>query len=76
MTNNDGVDVKLARIEVHLAQLTEQIARMTTLLLGVDGKPGLIVRVDRLEQGEARRSKFIWLALGASLAALAKAAVS
>lgn len=70
---NDGVDVKLARIEVHLAQLTEQIGRMTTLLLGVDGKPGMVVRVDRLEQGEARRSKFVWLALGAALTALAKA---
>lgn len=70
---DDGVDVKLARIEVHLAQLTEQIGRMTTLLLGVDGKPGIVVRVDRLEQAEARRAKFVWLAVSAALASLAKA---
>ena len=36
-----------------------------------EGRPGLKIEVDRLKQSEARRSKFMWTALGASLAALA-----
>lgn len=69
----DDQDIKLARIEVQLTQLTQQIGQALTLLLGVEGKPGIIVRLDRVEQAEARRSKFVWLALGAALTALAKA---
>lgn len=71
----DGVEVKLARIEERLTTITSQLAQLSTLLLGVDGKPGIVVRLDRIEQTEGRRSKFVWLALGAALTALAKSLV-
>lgn len=72
MSDNDEVSVKLARIEVHLSNLTKQIGDAIGLLQGKDGKPGMIVRLDRVEQAEARRAKFVWLALGAAFTALAK----
>lgn len=75
MMDDTETNVKLARIEVHLAQLTTQIAQVSTLLLGVDGKPGIVVRLDRLEQAESRRTKLLWLAVGAALTALAKSLV-
>lgn len=72
MDSTESVEVKLARIEVHLAQLSDQLARMNTLLVGVNGSPGIVVRLDRLEQSEGRRTKLVWLALGAAASACAK----
>jgi hypothetical protein len=68
----DGVEVKLARIEERLANIQNQLAQFASLLMGVDGKPGIVVRLDRIEQAEGKRSKFLWLALGAALTALGK----
>jgi hypothetical protein len=72
MESTEGVEVKLARIEVHLTQLSEQLTLMTGLLVGANGSPGIVVRLDRLEQSEGRRTKLVWLALGAAGSALAK----
>lgn len=72
MEDHGETNVKLARIEVHLAQLTAQIAQMATHLLGIDGKPGIVVRMDRLEQAEQRRSRLIWLSLSVAGTALAR----
>lgn len=72
MESTEGVEVKLARIEVHLTQLAMQLTSMTSMLVGADGRPGIVVRLDRLEQSESRRTKLVWVALGAALSAVAK----
>lgn len=69
---DDSVDVKLARIEERLAVITAQLAQLSAHLLGVDGKPGIVVRLDRIEQAEAKRSKFMWIAIATAVAALGK----
>lgn len=71
----DGVEVKLARIEERLLTIVAQLGSLTTLLMGSDGKPGIVVRLDRIEQAEGKRSRFVWLALGAALTALGKSVV-
>ncbi len=68
----DGVEVKLARIEERLSTIQQQLTQFGTLLMGVDGKPGIVVRLDRIEQAEGKRSKFVWLAVGAAITALVK----
>jgi hypothetical protein len=40
---------------------------------GHDGRPGIVMRIDRLEQIEVRRSKVVWLTFSTALAALATA---
>lgn len=71
----DGVEVKLARIEERLLTIVAQLGSLSTLLMGNDGKPGIVVRLDRIEQAEGKRSRFVWLALGAALTALGKSVV-
>jgi hypothetical protein len=34
-----------------------------------NGKPGIIIRLDRLEQDAKRQSKLIWLIIGAAITA-------
>ena len=38
-----------------------------------NGKPGILIRLDRLEQDARRQAKLIWLVVGAALTALASA---
>jgi len=38
-----------------------------------NGKPGLTLRLDRVEQKEQRRGKLLWLITGATIAALVSA---
>jgi hypothetical protein len=66
-------DVKLARIEVLLGTLTRQVGELATLLLGKDGNPGVVVRLDRIEQSHARLMKFAFLLAGGAGTALGKA---
>jgi hypothetical protein len=40
---------------------------------GRDGRPGIVMRIDRLEQIEVRRAKVVWLTFSTALAALATA---
>jgi hypothetical protein len=70
---SDSEDVKLARIEVLLGALTTQVAEIAILLLGKDGNPGVVVRLDRIEQSHARLMKFALLLAGGAGTALGKA---
>ena len=70
---NDDVNVKLGQIEVQLSQLLIQLSQVTTLLQGTNGQPGIVVRLDRLEQAESRRSRLLWVAVSAAAGALLKA---
>lgn len=70
--SQEDVEVKLARIEVHLSQLTTQLAQISAALTGSNEAPGMVVRLDRLEQAESRRAKLVWLAISAAITALVK----
>ena len=41
-----------------------------------NGKPGIQLRLDRLEQDAKRQSKLIWLIIGAAITALASGLVA
>ncbi len=76
MAEENDMNVKLARIEVHLSQVTTQISQVLALILGTGDQPGIVVRLDRLEQTESRRAKLVWIAIAAAATALAKAMLS
>lgn len=67
-----NVNVKLGQIEIQLSQLLMQLSQVTTLLQGVAGQPGIVVRLDRLEQSEQRRTRLVWLAVGVAISSAAK----
>ena len=69
----ESSDVRLARIETLLGNLTRQVGDLAILLLGKDGNPGVVVRLDRLEQSHARLMKFALLLAGGAGTALGKA---
>ena len=50
--------------------LFEKIDRLDEAIRG-NGKPGILMRLDRLEQAEIKRAKLVWLLVGALLAGLA-----
>lgn len=68
-----NVEDKVTRMEVLLEELVVQNRLLNTLLLGKDGQPGVVVRLDRLEQDRHRMSRMFWVVLGAATTALAKA---
>jgi len=41
-----------------------------------NGKPGILIRLDRLEQDAKRQAKLIWLIIGAVITALASGIVA
>ncbi|MEZ6193748.1 MAG: hypothetical protein R3C45_21100 [Phycisphaerales bacterium] len=48
----------------------EKLDRLDVAIRG-NGKPGILIRLDRLEQDARRQSKLIWLIVGAVVTALA-----
>jgi len=50
--------------------LFEKIDRLDESIRG-NGKPGIVVRLDRLEQSEMSRGKLLWLLVGAFFSGLA-----
>lgn len=50
--------------------LFEKIDRLDESIRG-NGKPGIIVRLDRLEQSAKSQGKLIWLLIGSAVASLA-----
>ena len=59
-------------IEKHFEVLHGKLDRLDEAIRG-NGKPGIILRLDRLEQDARRQDKLIWLILGAGITALATA---
>ncbi len=58
----------------HFDAIHEKLDRLDEALRG-NGKPGLQLRLDRLEQDARRQAKLIWLVLGAVATALSSAVV-
>lgn len=59
--------------------LHEKLDRLDEAIRGTPGngsRPGILVRLDRLEQDAKRQSKLIWLIVGAVITASGSAAVA
>lgn len=67
------VELKVTRIEGKVDRVLDDMERLSTNLVGKDGHPGMLVRLDRVEQSHARMARLFWLVLGAAATALAKA---
>jgi len=50
--------------------LFEKLDKLDAAIRG-NGKPGILLRLDRLEQDAKRQSKLIWLIVGAGITAAA-----
>ena len=58
--------------EKHLEVIHEKLDRLDVAIRG-NGRPGITVRLDRLEQDAKRQGRLIWLLLGALFTGLASA---
>jgi len=58
--------------EREFAELHRKLDRLDEAIRG-NGKPGIIVRLDRLEQSAKSQAKIIWLLVGAVAAGLTTA---
>jgi len=58
-----------------LAEIHRKLDRLDEAIRG-NGKPGILIRLDRLEQAAQRHAKLIWLIVGALVTAAASGLVA
>lgn len=58
-----------------LAEIHRKLDRLDEAIRG-NGKPGILIRLDRLEQAAQRHAKLIWSIVGALVAAAASGLVA
>jgi len=77
MSLNQEIGQQLARVEGDLGAIKATLAKLEKILSG-NGSPsmGLVVRFDRVEQAEKRRSRLAWITVTAAVGALVAAAVA
>lgn len=56
------------------AEIHRKLDNLDTAIRG-NGKPGILLRLDRLEQSEARRNRLIWFVVGAFVTAIVSLAL-
>ena len=61
--------------EREFEEIHRKLDRLDEAIRG-NGRPGITVRLDRLEQGAKRQSKLIWLIVGSAVTALASVLVA
>jgi len=61
-------------MDKHFEVIHEKLDRLDEAIRG-NGKPGILIRLDRLEQDAKRQARLIWLLLGALFTGLASALV-
>ena len=59
----------------HFRETHRKLDRLDEAVRG-NGRPGILLRLDRLEQDAKRQSKLIWLILGGVVTALASGIVA
>lgn len=59
-----------APIQRQFEAIHEKLDRLDEAIRG-NGKPGILIRLDRLEQDARRQNRLIWLIVGAVVTALA-----
>lgn len=57
-------------VERQFESIQRKLDRLDEAIRG-NGKPGILIRLDRLEQDAKRQSKLIWLIVGAVVTAMA-----
>ncbi len=82
---HNGITERFLHFDRKLENLVNKFEKLQSVLEGAEGivvridrleqydGKDLILRVDRLEQTETRRSKLVWITLGASIAAVCAA---
>ena len=55
-------------IEHHFEVIEAKLDRLDEAIRG-NGKPGILIRLDRLEQDAKRQAKLVWLIVGATVVA-------
>ena len=73
MSECDGQYERVCKGE--FASIHAKLDRLDEAIRG-NGKPGITVRLDRLEQDAKRKSKLIWLIIGAGITAATSGIVS
>lgn len=69
MSEGIGSDFRLA-CEREFEEIHRKLDRLDEAIRG-NGRPGITVRLDRLEQDSRRQGRLIWLVIGAGLTAAA-----
>ena len=64
-----------AACEREFAQIRAKLDRLDEAIRG-NGKPGIVLRLDRIEQDARRLGRLVWLIVGAALTAIASLLVS
>lgn len=64
-----------AACEREFSAIHEKLDRLDEAIRG-NGKPGIALRLDRLEQDAARMSRLVWLLVASALTAFASAFVA
>lgn len=59
MTHETEIIERLARVETHSTAILERLEAIEHKLDG-NGKEGIVIRLDRIEQTAKRRDKLIW----------------
>ena len=62
-------------IEQHFEVIHKKLDRLDEAVRG-NGKPGILIRLDRLEQDAKRQSKLVWLIVGAAVVATTSGAIA
>jgi len=55
-------------IEQHFEVIHKKLDRLDEAIRG-NGRPGILIRLDRLEQDAKRQGKLVWLIVGATVVA-------
>ncbi|NLF29327.1 MAG: hypothetical protein GX591_00400 [Planctomycetes bacterium] len=55
-------------LERHFEVIHDKLDRLDEAIRG-NGKPGILIRLDRLEQDAKRQGKLVWLIVGATVVA-------
>ncbi len=66
---------QMEQCQGHFEAVHRKLDRLDEAVRG-NGKPGILIRLDRLEQDAKRQSKLIWLILGAVVTASASGLVA
>jgi len=64
MTDTESIDSLRVSFERQFAALHAKLDRLDECLRG-NGKPGALLRIDRLERDARRQGKLIWMVIGA-----------
>ena len=62
-------------IQQHPEVIHTKLDRLDEAVRG-NGKPGILIRLDRLEQDAKRQSKLVWLIVGAAVVAATSGAIA